>query len=248
MTITNLLANMVVLTVGGDIPTNTPSFQAAVLHTMVTNAQAFAPTFGIDPARITSNSVTYSSLTPRPLGGFRGTVVFDRRYAFRAANGRLDGYADKPNYSSGLQLLKSVELEGVLEKWRAATNQLTTAKAKEMAIQTVESAGLFAGSYGFIRDPRIVREPDEERTLPFYLFEWQSARGSCRVEVSGIISNVVSVEASGPFLQLERPANYLDLLGLPRDTVFVKKKFAAPGQPQTYELYDPNWPPPLAKP
>jgi hypothetical protein len=77
MTITNLLTNIVVLTLGGDIttntlggfrattpggdiPTNTPAFHAYAFHTTLTNAQAFAGPLGIDPSHIASNNVTFA--------------------------------------------------------------------------------------------------------------------------------------------------------------------------------------------
>ncbi len=244
MILTNLMTYMVVLTLSGDIPTNTPAFQAATLQTMTTNAQFFADKLGLVGSRFTTNAAK-PDLIPQPVG-FKGSVAFDSRYVFRALNGRFNGFGDKLYWNRRFQTSNVTTNQGVLEEWAAATNRLTMTSAREIAVHAMDSLGLIPQKTGFPVKPTLEKQwgYDEDRKLklPYYTFEWESKGAACRIDVSGISSNVVLMEVSGPFLYLNNPTNRLDLLGLPPNTVFVRKHFTRPGQPQTYEVYDPNGP------
>jgi hypothetical protein len=64
MIVTNLLTNMVVLTLEGAIPRNTPAFQDHVFHTMFTNAQVVASRWHLDRSLIATDKITYFKATP----------------------------------------------------------------------------------------------------------------------------------------------------------------------------------------
>jgi hypothetical protein len=59
MIITNLLTNMVALTLQGAIPTNTPGFQAYATQVMFTNAQALASKWHLDESLVATNRISH---------------------------------------------------------------------------------------------------------------------------------------------------------------------------------------------
>jgi hypothetical protein len=78
--------------------------------------------------------------------------------------------------------------------------------------------------------------------LPYYEFEWSNANGNCEVEVSGILGTVVHFHFYGYGKRSPKPSelrdimpkNYLELLGLRPDIVFVKERWR---KPLVYEIY-----------
>ena len=55
-------------------------------------------------------------------------------------------------------------------------------------------------------------------------------------DVFGVTSKIVHFDFQGPHSLLPTPTNYLSLLGLPANTVFVQRRFTSP---PTYEPYEP---------
>jgi hypothetical protein len=177
-------------------------------------------------------------------------MLFDRRYNFGAMDGFFGGYTDRRYYAGMLYPGRGGRSgRAVYEEWLAATNLLTTAKARDLAAKVVEAAGLFGVKHGFTGQPEVLQEPDEEHDLAYYRFEWKNEESHTRfsVEVSGITGTVVHFSMYGPFLRLYRPPDYLELLGLSTNTVFVTKNRVPPGLPQTYEIYGSNLPTPLVE-
>jgi hypothetical protein len=234
---------MVVLGLANVIPTNTPAFQEYALHTMITNAESVASQWNLDVKRpFTTNLVTYNGLKPHPLG-ISGAIVLVNRFAFRALYGRFDGFADKP-YECQVFLTDDVaKNDAVQEPWIRMTNLLTLQKAQKIAEDGLLSIGLTSDKTGFTNvDVAKQWQYDWDGKvylLPYYTFKWKSAQADAQIDISGITSNIVGFDLVGPMLRLNRPTNYLELLGLPTNTVFVRRRFVPPGQPAAYELYEP---------
>jgi hypothetical protein len=66
--VTNLLANMTVLVLGGTIPTNTPAFQEYARKVMFTNSQTIVTKWHIAERVFTTNNITGFWATPYPEG------------------------------------------------------------------------------------------------------------------------------------------------------------------------------------
>jgi hypothetical protein len=81
--------------------------------------------------------------------------------------------------------------------------------------------------------------------LPYYMFEWRSDENAfdCAVDISGITGALTHFDVGWPLgtlrecdgLRVTWPTNYLQLLGLPTNTIFVKRRYT---NPATYEGYD----------
>jgi hypothetical protein len=155
---------------------------------------------------------------------------------------------------------------GVVEQWRANTNAMPLKEAQKIAESAMKAYGVQMRQMSF-RSPNIreqlrwsegrrayesngwiIAETDKPLPylpLPYYVFGWKTVQEHCTVHVSGITSNVVffdfARETTNPLnpdrLELKRPPNYLELLGLPSDTIFVKRRL---GMPPTYESVSPK--------
>jgi hypothetical protein len=80
---------------------------------------------------------------------------------------------------------------------------------------------------------------DVTELLPYYHVEWQSNRiDVVSVGVSGITGRIAGLENRSGVPTIAKPANYLELRGLPENTVFVRRKSLSPGQP-VYEAFPP---------
>jgi len=240
---TNLLANIIVLTSLNLIPTNTPAFQNYALHTMLTNVEVLVAQWGLDMRQpIKTNTVTHFQASPQP-EGIRGNIVFNNRYLFRFNSGWLTEFNDlnEPSVFTSEDARKErADLKRRLEK----TNLLTLEKAEKISESVLRSWGeAFAGtnfSKPSIRQQMRYYSQDAIHQLPYYEFEWKKSRRTImRVEVSGIISNVVSIETSLPSYKLPQPTNYLEMLGLSTNTVFVRRRPQPPPLPPRYEVYQP---------
>jgi hypothetical protein len=289
MIITNLLTNMIVLTVSGGIPTNTPAFRDYAFQVMFTNAQSLAARWHLDQNQTTSNNVTVFSATPEP-AGMTASIVFGNRYVFGASAGGPIGFTDSFYHKDQVSLHPTaslieattkvhtveteiakwkavkadIETQRVLaERWAQLPNSLTLRKARRIAESAMRDFGVPMQNMRF-RSPKVGRQLKWELTdsfdvtrggnisykldhpisflLPYYVFEWESERGSCRVHVSGITTNIVRFDFGwnrhpdwrrygfeGPEqLRLKPPSNYLELLGLSTNTIFVKQ--VSPGK------------------
>lgn len=242
MIITNLLTNMVVLLTANVVPTNTPAFQEYAVRTMLTNAQFVAARWSLDMRLMASNEITHVTAVPTPVG-LRGEICFGERYAFSYNYGRSRAFADLA-FENQRFLTGNVHTNAqVLEEWIGMTNWLTLRKARQIAQNALPSLGVSFAQMKF-RSPIKAGQWTYERDgktyqAPYYQFRWDSNVGYCAVDVSGITSNLVYFYHASPHLKLETPGNYFELLGLPTNTVFVKRKFTLAGTPAEYEIFDP---------
>ena len=82
MIFTNLLTNMVVLTLHNTIPTNTPAFQEYAFREMFSQASNMIVSWNLDlPRPITTNMVTDFHAAADSLGP-EGIIVFSNRFVF----------------------------------------------------------------------------------------------------------------------------------------------------------------------
>jgi len=295
MIITNLLTNMVVLSLLGGKLTNTPAFQQYARQAMLTNAQYIAAEWHLDPASFTTNKVTGFWDEPSTRG-LTGSISFDHRYAFSYRGGRLVGFSDEIDSYQGSLLAESgrdgrlegfsdrLEIDGpwpispevgkkrikaALKRWVAATNQLSRTQALQVATAALEAIGLPPAALRAGKPPEVTQWhfdwKDERRLAPYYSVDWPTnyatpwgrlpwkgvspARPAkarwitnsfslVRVNVSGISGKMTHLENNTSFLWLPKLANYLELLGLPTNTIFVKRRVPW-SEPPEYELYEP---------
>ena len=236
MIITNLLTNMVVLTWLGAIPTNTPALKEYAFQVMFTNAQSLGMRWHLDQSLITSNHATLTSVRAHPQQLY-ASIEFGDRYGFGTSKSGIIIFADT-GFGEGMMLAMAQpriasRYGGELKARFQAANALTLEQAQEMAESAMRAYGVTKDALGFLQ-PKVKEQlKSAGRPLAYYKFEWESDKGHCKVDVSGITTNIVRFELEGPEqLRLKPPPNYLELLGLPKNTVFVKQ--IAPG---TYELY-----------
>src|SRR5437773_5394943 len=110
MIVTNLLTNMIVLALGGTIPTNTPALREYALHTTLVIAEAAAHKWRLDQTLITTNKVTRFEVVPY-VDGVSVAVVFAGRYMFSINRERFPQFVDRA-YSFDVQ-----RYEGAPQEW-----------------------------------------------------------------------------------------------------------------------------------
>ena len=78
------------------------------------------------------------------------------------------------------------------------------------------------------------RKHPRKLALPYYEFRWEGPDGFpvCEVDVSGTTGTVARLYYCGPGASVPMPTNYLQLLGLPANAVFVRPRHTLPA---TYE-------------
>src|SRR5260370_29290327 len=154
MIITNLLTNMIVLTLQGAVPTNTAAFQDYVFRVIFQRADELASKWHLDRSLITSNKVTHFEATPGP-GSYLVGIEFGNRYIFGASDLGFVGFNDE-SYSERLVFYashnatnwqKAAEEDlardrALVEKWRQAANRLTLQKAQQVAESAMRSYGV----------------------------------------------------------------------------------------------------------
>ena len=246
MIITNLLTNMIVLTLHSTIPTNTPAFQDYAFHEMFGQASNMIVGWNLDlPHPITTNMVTEFHAEAEPNGWPKGSIIFSNRFWF--------SWRGFPTFSDKLYNILSAQTpdvkvnDAILERWMHTTNLLTLKKAQRIAESAMKSIGLPLDKLGFKKSKKAYQVEYEwtdgkDYPLPYYHFEWESEkteRPYCDIDVSGISSNVVHFFYIGyPYLLISKSTNYLEMLGLPTNAVFVHRYYAQPGKPPLYELRD----------
>jgi hypothetical protein len=245
MIITNLLANMVVLTLHSTIPTNTPAFQEYAFREMFSQSSNMIVSWNLDlPRPITTNMVTDFHADADRLGP-QGLITFSNRFIFSWLYSGAPTFNDKP-YNIMSALTPDVEMnDAMLEKWMRATNLLTMNKAEKIAEMAIKSVNVSMYKLDFKKPKhkwqrRYEWKDGKVYPLPYYEFRWDTYKGYCEVDVSGITHNVSHFAFLGyPYLQFQRPTNYFEMLGLPTNAVFVHPFYTPPGQPQRYELREP---------
>ena len=242
MIITNLLAGMVLLSdfALDEIQTNTPAFQEYAYHAMVTNVQAMGAALHLDESLIATNKVTDFRVTPTILG-IDGHINFANRYHFAYDLGWFDEFIDFQNGPTAVENHNAEANDAVYEQWMRATNLLTMGKARQLAASSMQAIGI----HGDFRKPKKSEQMEytwkdgKTYLLPYYSFDWSNDKRICRMDVSGINSNVVYLSCWSA-TRLRPPTNYFDLLGLPLKPVFVKK---VRGKTNEYEIIQDtaNW-------
>ena len=233
MIITNLLTNMVVLTWLGAIPANTPALKEYAFQVMLTNAQSLGTCWHLDQRLITSNQVTRFSVRAHPRQIYT-EIEFGDRYEFATSKSGMILFFDN-GFVEGKMLGMMGEAAfanrygGSAKPWLPPTNSLTLDRAQETAQSAMHCYGVPTDEMGFLEPTKKEQLKSADRPLPYYKFEWESEKGHCKVHVSGITTNIVQFELEGAEqLRLKPPPNYLELLGLPPDTVFVRR--VSPGR------------------
>lgn len=237
---TNLLANMVVLTLHGTIPTNTPAFQEYAFSAMYERASVMASNWDLAlPKPISTKMVTHFVAEPTQ-SGIKASIEFSNRFVFSCLYGELPYFVDK-QFDITKALTPDVKVNDViLEQMMRATNFLTVEKAQQIADSAMKSVGLPRNKMGF-GNPLEIKQQKYQWTdgkiypLPYYEFYWRTDKGACGIDVSGISSNLARFYCVGPYLHFEKPTNYLAMLGLPTNAVFVHR-LSPPGKPPLYEL------------
>lgn len=240
MIITNLLTNMVVLAMSGDfVPSNPPAFQQYTFQVMLTNAQSLGKRWHLDEGVITSNEITDFRARAQPRQ-FHGRIEFAERYVFATREGGFLAFDDlqfRETATFPEWLTNQVVFErygGDLKKWLQVTNSLSLEAAQALANSAMQAYGVRATEMQFHEPQRSEQLKIAERPLPFFKFRWENEKGHCEVHVSGLNSNIVFFEFAGDeTLRLKPPENYLELLGLSQDTIFVRKRSS-----NTFELYE----------
>lgn len=242
--VTNLLTNMVLLSLQGTVPTNTRAFQEYAFNVMFTHATNMAAKWNLDlPNPITTNMI--SEFKPSAWeGGAGGDMVLSNRYYFSWLYGGLPNFDDEAYSCLKTQTPDVVANDAILEQWMHATNLLTLPKARQIAERAILSLGVPLNKVNF-------KEPQEawqfkyewkdgkNYSLPYYRFYWNTQKAACTVEVSGIIGRVAYfsfTDYTSTYLWFQKPTNYFEILGLPTNAVFVRRYYTMPGQPQRYEL------------
>jgi hypothetical protein len=241
MIITNLLTNMVVLTLYGNyIPTNTPAFQQYAFQVMFTNAQSLAARWQLDQSKVSTNDLTRLTIRPQPKQ-IGATMEFGERYGFWVSQtGFLCFSDDRYRIGSDFEKWTNQALAdrygGDLKQQYEVTSTLTLEAARKIAESAMHAYGVPTDELGFLQPKLQEQMKVGDKLLPYYKFEWGTEKGRCKVHVSGVITNIVQFEFEGPdHLRLKPPPNYLELLGLATNTIFVK-----PLSPGKYEIFEPR--------
>lgn len=280
MTITNLLANMLVVGLHGgafssDIPTNTPAFQSFASDCMLTNSKMIATALAWDTNVVDRKDVTDSFAIPNTYG-MRGSITFGKRYTFSYSKGALAGCSDQAYSELTIFGADQKQHEKMLKEWLSQSDLLNETSAKAVALSELSSLGINPNAMQFNKlteKQETALVDGETRNLPFYTFTWQipwsreetesytSVQGSnhlaesthqgklvahpkktgynsFKMIVSGLSKKVVLIENNTSYFKLSSPTNFLSLLNLPPDTVFVKAKPEDPGKTKEYELIE----------
>jgi hypothetical protein len=229
------------------LPTNTPVFQEYAYGAMFTNAQAVAVKWHLDQGLIATNNVTAFIAKAYP-AGFSGTMIFGGRYRFGFHKSQMSHYSDLTYDPHNFNTDNVQTNDALLEKWMRMTNTLTLKKAQEIAEAAIQSLGIPMRKLGFKKPTRKGQYTYEWKDgvvypVPAYKFVWENDDNFCDVRVSGIISNIAYFSFAGTYLKFQRPTNYFEMLGLPKNPVFVRRLPrlpVSPPRPPEYELYEPD--------
>ena len=233
---------MIVLGVTGIIHTNTPAFQTYAFHAMFTNASFVADQWHLNLGRpLSTNSVTDFKADAQ-VRGLQGRIVFQNRYAFIYRDGKLASFADTRYLDDFLLSDDKNEINTTLKKWMNATNLLSLEKARKVAEAGLSSVGIppdkiVSGNFPVARQ----EAAGENYRLPYFIFEWKTNHFRLvTVAVSGITGHIAEFENRSSLPErIAQPANYFEMLGLPKNAIFVKRKWVPSGMPQEYMPYQP---------
>lgn len=113
----------------------------------------------------------------------------------------------------------------MVQRWLNASNLLTMDKAEQIAESSIGSIGVSMENMKFKaparKEQKIQMVNGAMHLLPYYTFDWDTDKGKCSVEVSGISSNIALFYFEGECPQLEFSTNSFELLGFTTNTLFV---------------------------
>jgi len=219
---------MIVLALYGNyIPTNTPAIQQYAFQVMFTNAQALGASWHLDQTVITSNNITRFDARAHPRQIY-ANIQFGERYLFGTSKAGYVFFSDSNFGETSMPVTMDpafVNRYGSASKsWTQTTNSLSLEDAQKVAESAMHAYGVPAAELGFLQPKLKEQLKSGDKLLPYYKFEWETEKGRCKVHVSGLITNIVQFEFEGSEpLRLKPPSNYLDLLGLSTNTIFVKQ-------------------------
>ncbi len=207
----------------GEFHTNTLAFQQYALHTAITNAQSVAIRLHLDEKYMTTNHMQYE-FQPRAFG-IDGFIVFGGRYVFGCPDGSFGGFTDRlfqDRASGGSGMVDDITNGGACS--------MTLKNALRIAYTTMDQLGVQRETRKYGRPTHAERKTSQALDgyrsfytvqLPLYHFEWQTDEGFAEIDVSCINSNVAYFHFEPPCWKLYFPTNYFEMLGLPRNPVFV---------------------------
>jgi hypothetical protein len=240
----------------GFLQTNTTAFAAYERHKLTSDAQVAAVKWQLDTNLIASDTVTDFSAEPGTRGP-GGQIIFAGRYRIWDGQAAYLGFADElycwPSYSgkynhssqSPSAMTNDNEQVQLLLRWSQAKNCLTMRKAEEIAESALRSIDIPISKMK-LRGPKVKQQipwtlQDGTRCmLPYYTFDWKPNtlpnQEWCKIDVSGISGTIVFFSC-GSISNYVAPSNYLQLLGLSSNTVFVMPAMQPYLQGPPYKLY-----------
>jgi hypothetical protein len=256
MIVTNLLTNMVVVTLGGAIQTNSPAFQEYAYQLLLTNSLGLSRKLRLDPSLMSTGRVSGFSAKPC-LTGPTASMKFGDRYIFAIEEGVSFGFSDSAYFRESIFDTTgkvpddaSAHIARTYNELLGATNSLNRSKAQNLAESALSIFGVPSRLLPEFKRPASAEQlkhdpPDAIKRpgagsggfLPYYVFSWENDEpyASCEVHVSGITSNIVFFSYSGPPIDLPKPTNYFQLLGYPPNPIFVRRSLTSPGHFETFE-------------
>ena len=210
-----------------------PLFEAVVnsIHAIEEGSATNPGIVKIDLIRSPQSVVNFGE--PGNVPPFRDFVITDNGIGFTDRN--YDSYMISPYVATNAD---------VIREWLLATNTLTMAKARTIAEAAIKAAGIPMNKMQFGAPQKAEQlkgwlNRGDFKWLPYNTFHWESDLGHCYVDVSGLTTNVVRFDYGGPYMRFETLTNsqvfdgYIQMLGLPTNTVFVKRMFTRPPQYET---------------
>jgi hypothetical protein len=112
-----------------------------------------------------------------------------------------------------------------LERWEKMPSILTLDNAEAIAESGIRCLGISMGDMKFASPKRKEQRSElgygAEHLLPYYTFVWESAKGSCQVDVSGLTETIVAFYFEGNCPNLNFSTNWTASLGITTNTTFV---------------------------
>lgn len=212
------------------IPTNTLAFQQYALGILLTQATVFVNQWHLDvPTPITTNMVTSFGTIPRTNSWGAGFTL-SNRYSFLVSGGSFESFHDKKYYANSF-----VGNDEASDAMAQMTNHLTLDSALQVARHALHQVGIDEKELG-LGEPAKLKQWQYDSNgvmypLPLYAVRWETKEGVVDMEISGVTSNVARFfqMTRAKSMRVPMPTNYLEMLGLPRDTVFVREMRKPPG-------------------
>lgn len=217
----------ILVSIWGVIPTNTIAFQQYALSVMMTQAAYFSEKWNLEiPKPITTNEISFFSATPKT-NSWNGTLGINNLYSFMVTDQSFWIFSDTRYYTKTF-----VGHDEVCDALAQKTSCLTLEKSLSVARHALDNIGL--KEFGQANPTSLKQWKYESNgvtyPLPLYDVRWQSDNGVIDFQISGISSNVAEFSNATvqPLLKIPMPTNYLSMLGLPPDSVFIRSRDVKP--------------------